>query len=217
VLALLVETLRAVEPVARELPTALRCTVAGSSRFRLGTGTGSGAGYDRGVRATAADAVVEASDAADRCTVAAGATTPGSATPRPAALRWGAVEPGSTPGGWGRPGSGNPPAADPVNAVSVPVGAGATAGVEPALLDPVGVDVPVRRRSCTAVGEASGAGYATVPGAGRGAGLGAPLIDDSARLSTEMPRSGASSVRAGGEAGDEPSGSSEVVEFSIAR
>ncbi|MFD1519714.1 hypothetical protein ACFSJD_19625 [Pseudonocardia yunnanensis] len=93
---------------------------------------------------------------------------------------------------------------------------GPTAGVEPPLLDPVGVDVP-RRRSCTAGGEACGAGDATVPGVGLDAGSGAVLIEGSARPSTEMPRSGASSVRDDGAAGDEPSGISEVAEFSIAR
>ncbi|GAA1198422.1 hypothetical protein [Pseudonocardia alaniniphila] len=129
------------------------------------------------------------------------------------------MEPGSTPGGFGRPGSGSPPAADPVGGESVPVPDGVaavpTAGVGPALVDAVGVDVPVRRRSCTAGGEACGAADPTVPGVG--AGSGAPLIEDSARPSTEMPRNGASSVRDGGEAVDEPSGNSEVVEFSIAR
>jgi len=103
------------------------------------------------------------------------------------------------------------PAPVPDGVAAVP-----TAGAEPAMLDPVGIDVPVRRRSCT-TGEACGAGGATVPGVGLGAGSGAPLAEDSARPSTEMARSGASSVRAGGAAGDEPSGCAVVGEFSIAR
>jgi hypothetical protein len=118
----------------------------------------------------------------------------------------------------GRPGSGRPPDTDPTaGAPPAPVLDGVavvpTAGAEPGLLDPVGRDVPAPRLSCT-TGAVGGGGGDTVPGLA--AGRGAALSEGSARPSTDMARSGASSVRASEGPADKPSGCAAVSDVGVA-